>query len=69
MPLASFHPAVAAVGIQHPALLIVDEVGDHHLVKHLGVDRRILDRKHILDAPVELRGIQSAELMNTLALR
>src|SRR3954468_3740387 len=40
---------VAAVGPQPPTLLVVEKVRDHHLVEHLGVDRRVLDRQHELD--------------------
>src|SRR5690606_11203817 len=32
------HPLPGAVGLQRPALLIVPEVGDHDLVKHLLMD-------------------------------
>ena len=44
-------PGVTAVRIKPPALFIIDQVGDHDLVEQLGVDRRIVDRKHIFDPP------------------
>src|SRR4051812_41551758 len=47
-------PLVAAIGLQAPALLGVEQIGDHHLVEHLGVDGRVLDRQHIFDAAVEI---------------
>src|SRR3546814_752369 len=47
----SFGPSV---GLQAPTLLGVYEIGHHHLVENLGVDRRILDLQHILDSAVEV---------------
>ena len=43
-PVACLDAAVMAVAVQHPALLAVDEVGDHHLVQNLVVHGRVLDR-------------------------
>src|SRR3546814_4459288 len=47
----SFGPSV---GLQAPTLLGVYEIGHHHLVENLGVERRILDLQHILDSAVEV---------------
>ncbi len=54
MTLAGLQPRIAAVGVQDPALLIVDQIGDHHLVQHLRMNRRIFDRHHIFDPPIEI---------------
>src|SRR3546814_1665286 len=54
MLVSGLHAFGGAVGLQYPALFIVDEVGDEHLIKYLVADGRIVDRDHIFYAAVEV---------------
>jgi hypothetical protein len=46
--------AVAAVGLEHPALRLVIEIGDHDLVQDLPMDGQVLDRHQRLDPTIQV---------------
>src|SRR3546814_15683849 len=46
--------AIAAIGVQGPALRLVLEVGEHDLLQDLLVDGGVLDGRQALDPPVEV---------------
>src|SRR5262245_7152995 len=48
------YPIRAAVGQEFPALFIVFQVGNHDLVEHLLMHRRVGDRTQRLDPAVEV---------------
>src|SRR3546814_5706877 len=36
------------------SLLVVEQIGDHHLIEDLVVDGMVLDRQHIFDTAIEI---------------
>ncbi|KIU01416.1 hypothetical protein QU38_01750, partial [Staphylococcus aureus] len=52
--LARHDPGIVPVGLEHPALLVVEQVRHHHLVQHLVVHRLVEDRQHELDTAIEV---------------
>src|ERR1700731_234955 len=53
-----FHTQRRAVRQEHPALLVILEIGNHDLIKHLLMHRRVDDRAQRLDATIEVAGHQ-----------
>src|SRR3546814_6628288 len=57
-PLAlGLDPFVRAVGLKNPALLIVQQIGDHHLIQHLRMDGWIFDRQRSEEHTSELQSL------------